>query len=217
MVGVSSIVVAVNSPFNPALAQTSAQSVQATAPGNSRRYERRGTNSQRRVLFQRMLQRPDDLDAAFAYATLSVRIGDLEGAIATLERMLIYAPGLPRLQLELGLLYYRLNANLTARSYLEAAIANDAPDEVRARVEAILDAYRASRRTRRVPGGSAAPASGFRRTPTGHRKGRTSFSISDASRSGQTPPRTAISTLSSRVTHIFPRIWSCRATRSMSI
>ncbi len=130
--------------------------MQATAPANLDGMSAEEAERQRRVLFQRMLQRPDDLDAAFAYATLSVRIGDLEGAIATLERMLIYAPGLPRLQLELGLLYYRLNANLTARSYLEAAIANDAPDEVRARVDAILarieqteerDVFRAEVRT----------------------------------------------------------------------
>ena len=52
----------------------------------------------RGLLFHRMLVRPDDLDTAFEYAALSVRAGDLEAAISTLERMLIFAPGLPRLQ-----------------------------------------------------------------------------------------------------------------------
>ncbi len=121
-----------------AFGQSSTALVPTTAPANLEGESVAAAEQQRRALFQRMLQRPDDLDAAFAYATLSVRIGDLEGAIATLERMLIYAPGLPRLQLELGLLHYRLNAHLTAQSYLEAAIAGDAPDEVRQRVEAIL-------------------------------------------------------------------------------
>jgi Flp pilus assembly protein TadD len=49
-----------------------------------------------------MIARPNDLDLAFEYATLSSQAGDYEGAISTLERMLVYAPNTPRLQLELG-------------------------------------------------------------------------------------------------------------------
>ena len=95
--------------------------------------------ARREVLFNAMLQRPDDLDAAFEYAALSAQVGDLEAAISTLERMLIFAPGLPRLQLELGVLYYRLAAFETARGYFEAAIAApDVPPEVRIKVEQYL-------------------------------------------------------------------------------
>jgi hypothetical protein len=95
--------------------------------------------ARREVLFQAMLEKPDDLDAAFEYAALSVQVGDIEAAISTLERMLIFAPGLPRLQLELGVLYYRLAAFETARGYFEAAIAApNVPPEVRTRVEQYL-------------------------------------------------------------------------------
>lgn len=95
--------------------------------------------ARRGALFQRMLDKPDDLDAAFQYAALSAQVGDLEAAIATLERMLIFAPGLPRLQLELGVLYYRLGAFETARTYFEAAIAGpQVPDAVRVKVEEYL-------------------------------------------------------------------------------
>ncbi len=94
---------------------------------------------QRAKLFERMLEKPDDLDAAFQYAALSVQAGDLEAAVSTLERMLIFAPGLPRLQLELGVLYFRLGAYETARTYFQAAIAApDVPPEVRAKVEQYL-------------------------------------------------------------------------------
>ena len=57
-----------------------------------------------------MLARPSDLDLAFEYARLSQQASDYEGAISTMERMLIYAPNTPRIQLELGVLYYRLGA-----------------------------------------------------------------------------------------------------------
>jgi Flp pilus assembly protein TadD len=57
------------------------------------------------VLLAKMLERPADLDIAFEYATVSVMVGDYEAAISTFERMLIFAPHLPRVKLELGVLY----------------------------------------------------------------------------------------------------------------
>eukprot|EP01032_Pedospumella_encystans_P000934 gene934-1080_t len=55
--------------------------------------------------------------------------------------MLIYAPGLPRLQLELGVLYYRLGAYETARQYFDGAkAAGDVPPEVSAKVDQYLAA-----------------------------------------------------------------------------
>lgn len=61
--------------------------------------------ARRESLLKQMIARPNDLDLAFEYAQLSSQVGDYEGAISTLERMLIYSPNTPRLQLELGVLY----------------------------------------------------------------------------------------------------------------
>jgi tetratricopeptide (TPR) repeat protein len=87
-----------------------------------------------------MLANPADLDTAFEYAALSERAGDLEAAISTLERMLIFAPGLPRLQYELGILYFRLGAYETAATYLNAVDTNaaDVPAEIRTQIATYL-------------------------------------------------------------------------------
>ncbi len=93
----------------------------------------------RQALFEKMLAAPANLDVAFEYAAVSVRLGDYEAAITALERMLLFAPGLARVRLELGVLYYRLESYDVARAYLERAVSGeDVPGEVRERVEAYL-------------------------------------------------------------------------------
>ena len=97
-----------------------AQNIDATSRQNvvgSGTADRAGIESRRQALFQRMLADPSSLDLAFEYAALSEQVGDLEAAISTLERMRVFAPGLPRLQFELGVLYYRLGSWSTAKSY----------------------------------------------------------------------------------------------------
>lgn len=83
-------------------------------------------HERRRQLFPRMMADPANLDIAFEYAALSSRAGDVEAAVSTLERMLIYAPDVPRLRLELGVLYFRLGSYELARSNFDRAL--DAPD-----------------------------------------------------------------------------------------
>ncbi|WP_146620123.1 tetratricopeptide repeat protein [Acuticoccus sediminis] len=97
--------------------------------------------ARRDQLFLATLNDPDNLDVAFEYALISAKLGDYEGAIATLERILVFAPNLPRVQLELGVLYYRIGARDMARSYLEAVAAQpNLPAPVRERVESFLGA-----------------------------------------------------------------------------
>ena len=93
------------------------------------------------ILFKRMLVKPNDLDAAFRFSEVETKIGDYEAAIGALERMLFYNPNLPRVKLELGLLYFRLHSFEMARSYFEAAIASpDTPQDVRDEVAKYLAA-----------------------------------------------------------------------------
>jgi hypothetical protein len=91
------------------------------------------------ILFKRTLLRPDDLDAAFRYSQIETKLGDYEAAIGALERMLFFNPGLPRVKLELGVLYFKLHSYEMARSYFTAAIAGkDTPQDVRDEVASFL-------------------------------------------------------------------------------
>lgn len=103
-----------------------------------------GTDSQLQrdfdAAFSRMLDNPANLDVTFRYAELAVKIGDFEAAISALERMLLYNPNLPRVRLELGVLYFRLGSYAIARTYLTRAVEGEnVPDDVRARVAVFLD------------------------------------------------------------------------------
>lgn len=89
--------------------------------------------------FQGMLRDPGDLDKTFTYAQAAVGVADYEGAIAALERMLMINPDLPRVRLELGALYFRIQSYEIARTYLATALqAPNVPGEVRERVQALL-------------------------------------------------------------------------------
>ena len=89
--------------------------------------------------FDEMQRDPGNSDKALAYAEAAIKVGDLEGAIGALERLLIFNPDLPRIRLEVGVLYYRLGSYDLARSYLaQLADRADLPEDVRAKVKDYL-------------------------------------------------------------------------------
>jgi tetratricopeptide (TPR) repeat protein len=89
-------------------------------------------------LFQRSLRDPGNLDIAFAYADAAAKLGDNEAAVSALERMLLFNPNLPRVQLELGALYFRMGSYDSARAYFERAAAANPPADVMERIQAYL-------------------------------------------------------------------------------
>jgi tetratricopeptide (TPR) repeat protein len=90
--------------------------------------------------FAAMMADPQNLDKTFAFADLAAKKGDLEGAISALERMLFINPDLPRVKLELGVLYFRLGSYETARAYLQGALeAPNVPQPVQDRARSFLN------------------------------------------------------------------------------
>ena len=91
--------------------------------------------------FKATLDKPSDPDTLAHFAELAVQVGDIEGAISALERLLLIEGDHPEVKLELGVLYFRLGSNDAAAAYLEAArSAPDATKETRERAEAFLKA-----------------------------------------------------------------------------
>src|SRR5262252_2738173 len=89
-------------------------------------------------LFQQMLREPANLEIAFAYARVSAQLGDNEAAATALERMLLFNPNLPRIDLELGALYFRMGSFDLARDYFTKALAANAPPDVKTRASGYL-------------------------------------------------------------------------------
>lgn len=91
------------------------------------------------LAFQQMLARPGNPDVVLKYANAATEAGDLEGAIAALESLLLIDPDLPQVQLQLATLYYRLKSYDVSREYLETALKSPSltPD-VRQTAETIL-------------------------------------------------------------------------------
>jgi hypothetical protein len=100
--------------------------------------ERADLLKQQAQLFQQMLKKPSDLDVAFKYADVSARLGDNEAAVTALERMLLFNPNLPRVQLELGALYFRMGSFQISRDYFDKAAASNPPPEVQSRINEYL-------------------------------------------------------------------------------
>jgi tetratricopeptide (TPR) repeat protein len=97
--------------------------------------ERSRLEAQKQALFQEMLRNPANLDVTFAYADVAARLGDYEEAVSALDRMLLFNPNLPRVELEIGALYFRMGSYDLASDYFARAAASNPPPEVRARIE----------------------------------------------------------------------------------
>ena len=113
---------------------------QNVAPAITDSLELERAEQKKQEVFKKLFKDPTNLSLLFEYANLSILVGDLEGAIGVFEQMLIYDSELPRIRLELGVLYFRLGAYALASNYLKSVKEFNPPPEVEARVDQFLEA-----------------------------------------------------------------------------
>ena len=113
---------------------------QNVAPAITDSAELERAEQKKQEVFKKLFKDPTNLSLLFEYANLSILVGDLEGAIGVFEQMLIYDSELPRIRLELGVLYFRLGAYALANNYLKSVKEFNPPPEVEARVDQFLEA-----------------------------------------------------------------------------
>ena len=112
---------------------------QNVPPSISDPEELRATQIERQKVFDSIIDDPTNLENLFNYANLSILVGDLEAAIGVFEQMLIYKPDLPRIKLELGVLYFRIGAFASAKRYLDDVENYNPPQEVKEKVAVFLE------------------------------------------------------------------------------
>lgn len=124
------------------------------------------------VTFEQVSADPDNVDLNFRYARTQVRHGQLKGASATLERILLLNPDLPQIRLFYGVVLYRLDNLMEAEREIQTVLSQNPPDAVKAEANRYLaEIHKRQKRTQvtgRVGVGieyddnrNAAPATGI--------------------------------------------------------
>lgn len=92
------------------------------------------------ISYDEVLAHPDDADLNYRFARQQVRQGDLKGAAATLQRILLVNPNLPKVRLFYAVVLYRLDDLTEAQLELQHLRELPLTDDVRKE----LDAYQAA-------------------------------------------------------------------------
>lgn len=98
--------------------------------------------------FEEMLHKPADPATVVRFVTLAEQVGDIKGAIAALERLLLLDPDQPRVKAKLAALYLKLGVPEAAKAYADGAVASPRATEA-TRNEARGLAAEASAKSRR--------------------------------------------------------------------
>jgi tetratricopeptide (TPR) repeat protein len=110
-------------------------SLSLAAGAAAQELDRTALEAKKDQLFQQILANPSNLDVVFAYADVSAQLGDNEAAVSALEQMLLFNPNLPRVDLELGALYFRMGSFDIAQTYFEKAASFNPPEDVQKRID----------------------------------------------------------------------------------
>lgn len=111
-----------------------------------------------RITYQQIFKDPDNIDLNFRYAKQQIVEGDLKGASATLERILMVDPALPRVRLLFAVVHLRLDNLYEAEKELTTILKLPMPSSLRGEIDEYM---RIIRRRRRRTNISARFGAGF--------------------------------------------------------
>ncbi|MFC1679718.1 tetratricopeptide repeat protein [Elusimicrobiota bacterium] len=131
------------------------------------------------VTYEMVMKDPDNIDLNYKYAKTQVSQGDIKGAAATLERILMVDPALPKVRLFFAVVLYRLDSLAHARKELLALKDLPMPESLRMEIEEYLDRIDKKMKRTTITGTlglgyqydvnrNAAPATGRRWGPAGY-------------------------------------------------
>jgi tetratricopeptide (TPR) repeat protein len=89
--------------------------------------------------FQALLAHPNDVETVLRYSQAAEKVGDYESSISPLEGLFLYDSNLPKVRLQLGILFLQLRSFHTAHNYFQTALVcpDIEPDARRIAEEAI--------------------------------------------------------------------------------
>lgn len=102
------------------------------------------------VTYAQVLADPDDVDLNYRYAGTQIARGDLKGAAATLERLLLLDPTLARVRLLYAVVLFRLDNLNEAERTFQAVAGMKIPPSLRAEVDDYLRQIRLRRKRTRM-------------------------------------------------------------------
>jgi tetratricopeptide (TPR) repeat protein len=104
------------------------------------------------VTYEQVSADPDNVELNYRYAQTQIRRGQLKGASATLERILLLNPDLPQIRLLYGVVLYRLDNLMEAESALTATLAANPPDAIKAEATRYLSEVRKRQKRTQLTG-----------------------------------------------------------------
>ena len=99
------------------------------------------------VTYLQVLADPDNIDLNFRYALTQIRNGNVRGAGATLERILLIRPDLASVRVLFAIVLFRLDNLDEAERELRAVRELDLTDDLRAQIDSYLDQIQTRRKT----------------------------------------------------------------------
>lgn len=132
--------------------QANLEEQRAVADTAQKADEQRSIEGAPGVTYDQVLADPDNIDLNYAYAKGQIEAGNLRQAAATLERILMVDPALPKVRLTYAVVLYRLDNLPEAQRELNALKDLPMPDSLQAEIKEYLNRIKRSRRNTNVYG-----------------------------------------------------------------